>query len=88
MPVIVRTRDMPYEWHIDESPLDQVANVEKKMPRDYITDDGFHITEECRRYLRPLIQGEDYPPYVNGLPHYVRLKNIAVPKKTGIEFTL
>ncbi|HWU69677.1 MAG TPA: 6-phosphofructokinase [Stenotrophobium sp.] len=88
MPVIVRTRDMPYEWHIDESPLDQVANVEKKMPRDYITDDGFHITEECRRYLLPLIQGEDYPPYANGLPRYVRLKNVAVPKKTGIEFRL
>ena len=58
-----------------------VANVEKKMPRDYISPDGFHITAKCRRYLLPLIQGEDYPPYRNGLPVYVRLKNVAVAKK-------
>ncbi|MGH8541949.1 MAG: 6-phosphofructokinase [Stenotrophobium sp.] len=88
MPVIVRTRDEPFEWHIGEAALDQVANVEKKMPRDFISGDGFHITAQCRRYLLPLIQGEDYPPYVNGLPRYVRLKNIAVPKKTGSEFKL
>jgi 6-phosphofructokinase 1 len=60
-----------------------VANVEKKMPRDFITPDGFHITEKCRRYLAPLIQGEDAPPYKNGLPQYVTLKNAPVPKKCG-----
>jgi len=66
--------------------LNEVANVEKKMPRDYITADGFHITDKCRRYLLPLIQGEDYPSYRNGLPVYVRLKNTAVAKKLAGEF--
>ncbi|NCF28186.1 MAG: diphosphate--fructose-6-phosphate 1-phosphotransferase, partial [Gammaproteobacteria bacterium] len=66
MPVIVRTCDDPFQWEVGTANLEDVANVEKKMPRDYISDDGFGITEACRRYLRPLIQGEDYPPYVNG----------------------
>ncbi len=81
MPAIVRTNDAPYTWNIAEAQLSQVANVEKKMPRDFISADGFHITDKCRAYLSPLIQGEDYPPYVNGLPAYVRLRNVAVPKK-------
>ena len=83
MPAIIRTNDNPYTWNIAEAPLASVANVEKKMPRDFITADGFHITEACRRYLAPLIQGEDYPPYANGLPQYVRLKNAPVPRKLG-----
>lgn len=78
---IVRKSDSPYVWEIGEAPLEQVANVERKMPREYITDDGFHITEACRAYLSPLIQGEDYPPYRNGLPAYVTLRNVPVPKK-------
>jgi 6-phosphofructokinase 1 len=57
------------------------------MPRDFISDDGFHITDKCRAYLAPLIDGEDYPPYRNGLPDYVRLKNISVPRKLG-EFSI
>ena len=81
MASIVRKSDKPYRWTVGEAPLDKVANVEKKMPRDFITEDGFHITEKCRRYLAPLIAGEDYPPYKNGLPQYVKLKNVAVPKK-------
>ncbi len=85
---IVRESDAPYVWSIGEAPLDEVANVEKKMPAEFITDDGFHITEACRRYLAPLIAGEHYPEYKNGLPQYVKLKNIAVPKKTGTEFSL
>jgi ATP-dependent phosphofructokinase / diphosphate-dependent phosphofructokinase len=85
---IVRTSDEPYVWEIGEAPLDKVANVEKKMPRDFITDDGFHITGKCRRYLSPLIQGEDAPPYRNGLPDYVTLKNVAVPRKTAKTFEL
>ena len=88
MPAIVRTGDAPYTWNIGEAPLSQVANVEKKMPRDFISADGFHITDKCRAYLAPLIAGEDYPPYVNGLPAYVRLRNVAVPKLTGREFTI
>jgi 6-phosphofructokinase 1 len=63
--------------------LSQVANVEKMMPKDFITEDGFGITDKCREYLAPLINGEDYPPYKDGLPDYVRLKNVAVPKKLG-----
>jgi 6-phosphofructokinase 1 len=58
------------------------------MPADYITADGFGITDKCRRYLAPLIQGEDYPPYRNGLPDYVRLKNVAVPKKLATSFKI
>ena len=88
MPIIVRTSDEPYRWEVGTAKLEDVANVEKKMPREFISDDGFHITDACRRYLRPLIQGEDYPPYENGLPVYVRLRNQAVPKKLNTEFEL
>ena len=88
MPVIVRTCDDPFQWEVGTANLDEVAYVEKKMPRDYISDDGFGITEACRRYLRPLIQGEDYPPYVNGLPDYVRLRNESGSKKLNTAFAL
>ncbi len=81
MATIVRQSDEPYQWTVGDAPLSEVANVEKKMPRDFISADGFHITPACRAYLAPLIQGEDYPPYRNGLPQYVSLKNTAVPKK-------
>lgn len=86
MPVIVRDSNTPYQWHIEDVALSEVANVEKKMPRDYISADGFGITEKCRDYLAPLIEGEAYPPYQNGLPVYVRLKNIAVTKKLTQSF--
>ncbi len=86
MPTIVRTSNQPYKWKIGMAALDKVANVEKMMPQDFITADGFGITEKCRQYLAPLIQGEDYPPYRNGLPDYVRLKNVAVPKKLAAPF--
>ncbi len=88
MPVIVRKSDSPYSWEIGSADLAEIANVEKKMPRDFISKDGFSITEACRRYLSPLIQGEDYPPYVNGLPDYVTLKNVAVVKKLKTTFEL
>jgi 6-phosphofructokinase len=81
MPTIVRKSSRPYVWEVGETHLSEVANVEKKMPADFITADGFGITEACREYLLPLIQGEDYPPYKDGLPDYVTLKNEAVPKK-------
>ena len=81
MPAIVRKSDWPYRWTIGTAPLDQVANHEKMMPRSYISRDGFGITAAARRYLAPLIQGEDYPPYKDGLPAYVSLKGIAVKKK-------
>lgn len=88
MPVIERISNTPYQWRISEAPLGHVANVEKKMPREFISADGFHITDTCRQYLLPLIQGENYPPYVDGLPHYITLKNTPVPRKTGREFSL
>jgi len=86
MPVIIRVSDDPYDWKIGTANLADVANVEKKMPRDYISDDGFGITEACRRYLRPLIVGEDYPPYDDGLPQYVTLRNEPVEKKLNTPF--
>jgi 6-phosphofructokinase 1 len=88
MPTIVRTSSKPYRWKIGVAKLTDVANVEKKMPRDYITPDGFHITAKCRDYLQPLILGEAFPPFEQGLPKYVRLKNVAVRKKTRSDFRL
>ena len=88
MPVIVRKSSKPYRWTVGVAELKDVANKEKMMPRDYITDDGFHITDKCRQYLEPLVQGEDYPPYRNGLPAYLKLKNAAVPKKLGTTFKI
>ena len=81
MPTIERVSDTPYRYRIGVAPLAKVANVEKFMPRDFITKDGFCITDKCKRYLLPLIQGEDYPKYKGGLPQYVTLKNVAVAKK-------
>ena len=83
MPAIKRVSDKPYRWKIEVAELKNVANKEKFMPRDFITADGFGITEKCRKYLAPLMLGEDYPPYKNGLPRYVRLKNVGVKKKLG-----
>lgn len=87
MPTIDRVSNKPYKWKVGMAQLSKVANVEKMMPKNFITKDGFGITEKCREYLSPLIKGEDYPPYKDGLPQYVRLKNVAVPKKLG-EFKL
>lgn len=81
MPIIVRDSDAPYRWHIDHAPLDEVANQERTMPKEFISDNGFHITDAARCYLSPLIQGEDYPPYRQGLPVIARLKKRLAPKK-------
>lgn len=80
MPTIIRESSFPYRWRIGEVPLKDVANQERKMPRNFISADGFGITDECREYILPLIQGEAYPPYKDGLPNYVHLKNMAVTK--------
>ncbi len=88
MPTIVRTSNKPYKWKIGSTTLARVANVEKMMPRSYITKDGLGITERCRTYLQPLIKGEAYPPYKDGLPRYVRLKNIQVPKILNTKFKI
>jgi 6-phosphofructokinase 1 len=81
MPTIVRTSDAPYRWKIGEAKLSRVANVERMMPKSYISRDGFGITATGRRYLAPLIAGEDYPAYKNGIPQYVTLKKELVAKK-------
>ena len=81
MPTIVRDSNAPYRWSVGEAALDEVANVEKKMPRSFISEDGFGITQAAREYLAPLIQGEDYPPYHNGLPVYVKLQHTLVEKR-------
>ncbi|MGE0372154.1 MAG: 6-phosphofructokinase [Gammaproteobacteria bacterium] len=86
MPTIERRSNRPYRWKVGMAPLSKVANVEKMMPKNFITKDGFGITAACRDYLLPLIKGEDYPPYKNGLPNYVRLRNIPVPKRLAAGF--
>jgi 6-phosphofructokinase 1 len=86
MPAIRRLSDAPYRWDIIEAPLSAIANQEKLLPREFISADGFGITEPARRYLAPLIIGEAYPPFKNGLPDYVTLQNVAVPKQLTREF--
>ncbi len=81
MPAIIRTSNDPYKWEVGSGDLKDIANVEKMMPREYISEDGFGISDAGREYLLPLIQGEDYPPYKNGMPDYVTLKNQIVDKK-------
>lgn len=81
MPAIIRGKGKRYSWSIGEAPLDKVANVEKMMPRNYISRDGFGISEKGREYFAPLIEGEDYPPFKNGLPQYAKLKKVFVEKK-------
>jgi ATP-dependent phosphofructokinase / diphosphate-dependent phosphofructokinase len=88
MPAIRRLSDEFYRWDIVEAPLSEVANREKTLPPDFIGADGFSITEAARRYLAPLIVGETYPPSSNGLPHYVKLRNVAVPKKLAGTFVV
>ena len=81
MPAIVRISNNPYKWEIGCGELKDVANVEKMMPNNYISEDGFSITDACREYLLPLIDGENYPPYNDGLPNYVVLKKTKVVQK-------
>ncbi len=88
MPTIERKNTKSYRWTIGEAKLSEVANVEKMMPRNYITRDGMHITQACKDYMLPLIKGESYPTYKNGLPQYVTLKNEGVKKKIRKKFTI
>jgi len=87
MVTIERKDSKKYSWGLGDSPLLKVANVEKKMPRSFISKDGFGITQKARDYLQPLIVGEDYPPYKNGVPHYPKLKKVLAPRKLPTEFT-
>jgi 6-phosphofructokinase 1 len=88
MPAIRRLSDSPYRWDIIAAPLAEVANQEKLLPPDFISADGFGITEAARRYLAPLILGEAYPPFKHGLPDYIKLRNASAPKKLTTEFAV
>ncbi|MBR0740360.1 6-phosphofructokinase [Bradyrhizobium liaoningense] len=88
MPAIRRLSDAPYRWDVIEAPLSEVANREKLVPPDFISADGFGITEAARRYLAPLIMGEAYPPFKSGLPDYVKLQNAVTPKKLTTAFAV
>ncbi|MDR1057869.1 MAG: 6-phosphofructokinase [Coxiellaceae bacterium] len=88
MVTIIRKSHLPYRWAISSVALKKVANVENKMPRNFITLDGFHITKACRRYLTPLVQGEDFPPFKDGLPQFIQLKNYQVRKRLKDDFKL
>jgi 6-phosphofructokinase len=88
MTSIVRGKGKRYSWSVGEVPLSKVANVEKRMPRNFISRDGFAITDAARNYMRPLIAGEDYPSYRGGMPQYARLKNIMVEKKLKTRFEI
>jgi len=81
MPTVDRISNKPFKWKVGMADLSKVANVEKMMPKNFITKDGYGITKKCREYLQPLIKGEDYPPYKDGMPKYVRMKGVAVKKK-------
>jgi len=86
--VIVRKSSRPYRWTIGSTPIEAVANKEKKVPRHYITADGFGITAACRRYLQPLIEGEAYPPFKDGLPQYVTLRQARVRRRLKTDFVI
>jgi 6-phosphofructokinase len=88
MPAIRRLSDAPYRWDIIAAPLSEIANQEKLLPPDFIRADGFGITDAARRYLAPLIVGEAYPPFKNGVPDYVKLRNLAVPRQLTADFTV
>jgi len=88
MTTIVRKASKPYKWAVGHVPLAEVANKEKKLPPDFIREDGFGITAACRRYLEPLIAGEAYPPYRDGLPDYVHIRGVSVRRKLKSEFKL
>ncbi len=88
MPVIKRVSDKPYRWRIESAPLSRIANREKMLPRRYISKDGFGITSAARKYLEPLIRGENYPPYINGLPNYVTLRNAPVAARIKRKFVI
>ena len=88
MPVIKRVSDSPYRWRIESAPLGRIANKEKMLPRRYITKDGFGITAAARRYLEPLIKGENYPPYFKGLPKTAQLKKHRIQPLTGRKFVV
>jgi 6-phosphofructokinase len=88
MPVIIRKSSRPYRWTIGSTDIAAVANKEKMVPRHYVTADGFGITAAGRRYLQPLIEGEAYPPYEDGLPRYATLRKARVRRRLKTDFVI
>jgi 6-phosphofructokinase 1 len=70
-----------YKWSISSTNLDNVANVEKMLPKSFIKSNNFEITNSCKQYILNLIQGEDYPTYQKGFPQYAKLKCKTIKKK-------
>ena len=81
MPIIVRKKNKPYSWEVGKVALSKVANIERKMPRNFISKDGFGITQSCKNYLSPLIQGEAWAPFEDGVIQTASLKNKLIKKK-------
>ena len=86
MITIDRLSDKPYKWKVGSTALSKVANNEKMMPRKFITNNGYGITKACKTYMGPLIKGEGYPLYKNGLPVFAQLKNKLVEKRLKTKF--
>ena len=84
MPVIVRGKGKKYSWRIEPAPLSKIANVEKKLPKSFISKDGFDITSKAIKYLQPLILGEAFPNFKDGIPTSEKLKLIEVTKKLSV----
>ena len=81
MPVIVRGKGKKYSWKISPVSLSKIANVEKKLPKSYISGNGFDVTSKAIKYLSPLIKGEAYPKFKDGIPVTQKLKLLQVKKK-------
>ena len=73
MAAIKRKSDQPYRAETEMVDVTKVANFEKKVPLDWITEDGMHVNENFERYARPLIQAELTPIYINGVPRHIHL---------------
>ena len=81
MPIIVRSKGPKYKWSIEAAPLSKIANLEKKLPKSFISKNGMNVTQKAIDYLMPLIQGESHPPYKNGIPLTKEFKLIKAVKK-------
>ena len=81
MLTISRKKSKNYQWEIKYTKLENVANVEKELPKSFISKDGFGVTRSCKKYMQNLISGQDYPPYKDGIPLYAKLKHILVKKR-------
>lgn len=80
MVTLVRGDGDHYSCETGLAPLSDIANGVKKLPREWINEDGVSMNFQFLRYAQPLIQGETQVPYENGLPHFVKLDKERVDK--------